>query len=83
VASELKPLSFPEFQALLAGILEVDVDQMRPEAYFVTDLGVDSLRLAEMLLEFQALGLEFPPDLAWRIQTVGEAYQYYLGQTGR
>ncbi len=73
-------ISFQEFQALLAGILEVDIERIQPQAYFVTDLGVDLLRLAEMLLEFQARGLEFPPDLAWRIQTVGEAYQYYLGQ---
>jgi acyl carrier protein len=81
--NKLNPLSFPEFQRLLAGILEVEIEQLRPEAYFVTDLGVDSLRLAEMLLEFQRQGLEFPPDLAWRIQTVGEAYEYYIGQAGR
>lgn len=76
-------ISFQEFQALLAGILEVEVERIQPQAYFVTDLGVDSLRLAEMLLEFQARGLEFPPDLAWRIQTVGEAYEYYIGEVRR
>jgi hypothetical protein len=35
-----------------------------------------------MLLEFQRLGMDFSPDLAWRIQTVGEAYQYYQEQAG-
>lgn len=80
--NEIKPLLFQEFQVLLADILEVETEQIKPQAYFVTDLGVDSLKLAEMLLEFQRLGLEFSPDLAWRIQTVGEAYQYYQEQAG-
>ena len=80
--NEFKPLSFPEFQGLLANILEVDPGQFKPNAYFVTDLGVDSLKLADMILQFQALGLEISPDLAWRIQTVGEAYKYYQDQAG-
>jgi acyl carrier protein len=83
VTNKIKPLAFKEFQALLADILEVDPEQIKPQAYFVTDLGVDSLRLTEMLLQFQALGLELSPDLAWRIQTVGEAYQYYQEQAGQ
>jgi acyl carrier protein len=82
VKNEIKPLLYQEFQVLLADILEVETEQIKPEAYFVTDLGVDSLKLAEMLLEFQRLGMDFSPDLAWRIQTVGEAYQYYQEQAG-
>ena len=81
--NKIKPLSFEEFRALLADILEVDPEQIQPQAYFVTDLGVDSLKLAEMMLQFQAHGLDLSPDLAWRIQTVGEAYQYYQEQAGR
>ena len=81
--NKFRPLTFQEFQALLADILEVDPGQIKPEAYFVTDLGVDSLKLAEMLLQFQAMGLEISPDLAWRIQTVGEAYKYYQEQTSQ
>lgn len=81
--NKIKPLSFKEFQALLADILEGDPEQMQSQAYFVTDLGVDSLKLTEMMLQFQALGLELSPHLAWRIQTVGEAYQYYQEQAGQ
>jgi len=80
VTNKIKPLSFKEFQVLLADILEVGPEQLKPQAYFVTDLGVDSLKLTEMLLQFQALGLELSPNLAWRIQTVGEAYQCYQEQ---
>jgi acyl carrier protein len=77
------PLSFEQFQTLLADILHVEAVQVQPEAYFVTDLGVDSVRLVEMMLRLESLGVEISPDLVWRIQTVGEAYRYYQEQAGR
>ncbi len=77
------PLSFEQFQALVADILEVDVEKVIPTAYFVTDLGVDSVKLVEVVLELQRLGVELTPDLAWRIQTVGNAYEYYQAQVRR
>ena len=77
-----QPVSFEQFQALMAEVLHVEVAQVKPEAYFVTDLGVDSVRLVEMMLRLEALGLELSPDLIWRIQTVGEAYRFYQEQAG-
>ncbi len=74
---QLNPLSFEDFQALLAEVLDLDVELVTPEAYFVTDLGVDSIRLVELLLRLEEMGLEISPDVAWKIQTVGEAYRYY------
>ena len=74
------PLSFEQFQNLLAELLHVEAAQVIPEAYFVTDLGVDSVRLVELMLRLETLGLEISPDLVWRIQTVGEAYQVYQEQ---
>jgi acyl carrier protein len=82
VGGKIKPLSFEEFQALVAQMLETTPEQITPQAYFVTDLGVDSVRLVELLLRMQDLGLELTPDLAWRIQTVQDAYQYYQEQAG-
>lgn len=75
-----EPLSFVAFQAILAELLKVDTVRLRPEAYFITDLGVDSLRLVEILLRLEELGVEISPDLAWEIQTVGDAYEYYRAQ---
>ena len=77
-----EPLTFEEFQNLVADILNIQPGQVTPGAYFVTDLGVDSIRMIEVLLHLEALGLTLTPDLAWRIQTVGDAYQYYQEQTG-
>ncbi len=79
----LAPMSFEQFRALVADILEVDAVKVTPEAYFVTDLGVDSVKLVEVVLQLQAMGLELTPDLVWRIQTVGDAYRYYQEQARR
>jgi acyl carrier protein len=72
----LEPLSFEAFQAMLADLLELNVEQVTPEAYFITDLGVDSIRMVEVLLRLEEMGLEMSPDLAWRIQTVDDAYRF-------
>jgi len=79
--AHLEPLSFKAFQAMLADLLNVDVAQVTPEAYFITDLGVDSMRMLEILLCLEEMGVELSLELAWRIQTVGDAYHYYQQQT--
>ncbi|MBN1954275.1 MAG: acyl carrier protein [Anaerolineae bacterium] len=71
------PLSFAAFQAVLADLLAADVEQLGADACLVTDLGVDSLRLVEILLRLEELGLEISPDAVWEIETVGDAYAYY------
>ena len=77
-----EPLSFEDFQALVAEILQIEAGRVTPEAYFVTDLGVDSVRLVEIFVRLENLGLELSPDLAWRIQNVGDAYRCYQEQAG-
>ncbi len=72
-----EPLSWQDFQALVADVLQMDPAQVVPGAYFITDLGVDSLRLVDVLLKLEELGLEISPELAWQIQTVEDAYRYY------
>jgi acyl carrier protein len=75
--------SFPAFQTMLAELLDVDAARLTPDAYFITDLGVDSLRLADILLRLEELGVEVSPDLAWEVQTVGDAYRVYQAQAAR
>jgi len=75
------PLTFVQFQALVAEILLTDAANITPEAYFVTDLGVDSIRMVEILVRMEKLGLPLTPDLAWRIQTVGDAFRFYQEAT--
>jgi len=77
------PIPFEAFQAMLADLLQVDPDQVVPGAYFVTDLGVDSIRMLKLLLRLEKLGVELRLELATRIQTVGDAYDYYRQELGR
>ena len=79
--THLEPLSFEAFQSMLADLLNVDVAQVTPEAYFITDLGLDSIRMLEVLLCLEEMGIELSLELAWRIQTVGDAYCHYQQQT--
>lgn len=78
--SQIEALSFEQFQAMLAELLNLDVEQLAPEAYFIADLGVDSIRMVEVFLRLQAMGLEVSPEVGWQIQTVGDAYHYYREQ---
>jgi acyl carrier protein len=71
-------MSFNEFKAMLAEVLAVNPTKLVPEAYFITDLAVDSIRMVELLLRMQETRLSIPPEAAWEIQTVGDAYDYYL-----
>jgi acyl carrier protein len=71
-------LSFDQFKEILAQELLVSEEKLIPEASFITDLAVDSIRLVEMILRFEELGVKIPAELAWQIQTVGDAYKYFV-----
>ena len=68
---------------MLADLLDLDVDRIVPEAYFITDLGVDSIKMVEVLLRLGEMGLEASLDLAWEIPTVGDAYRAYQEQASQ
>jgi len=74
--------SFDEFQALLADLLQLDEAQITPDAYFVTDLGVDSLRMFRLLFHLSDLGIDLPLSSALQIPTVEDAYSLYLTHRG-
>jgi acyl carrier protein len=76
----LESLSLQDFRVMIAELLDLDLEQVTPEAYFITDLGVDSVRLVEVLLYLEKIGIEIYPDLAWQIETVGDAFNYYQSQ---
>lgn len=71
------PISFQEFRHMLADVLQVEEDQLVPEASFVTDLMVDSIKLVELMLGLEENGINIPMEAAWDVQTVGDAYRVY------
>ncbi len=71
------PITFEEFQHMLADVLQMDEDKLVPEASFVNDLMVDSIKLVELMLGLEENGITIPMEAAWDVQTVGDAYRVY------
>jgi acyl carrier protein len=80
--SSYPKLSFPEFRALLAEELMIDEEKIVPEASFIEDLLVDSIRMVEMILRLEEEGFRIPFEAAWQIETVGDAYRHYVDSAG-
>jgi acyl carrier protein len=78
MANSGTPMSFEEFRRVLAEVLLIDETKLTPEASFLNDLMVDSIRWLEMALTIERLGVSIPTEALWDIQTVGDSYEYYL-----
>jgi len=79
--AEINILSFEEFRWFLSDTLGVAEVVLTPDAHFLNDLAIDSLKLVELMLQFEVrLGRRVPSDAAWEILTVGDAYDYYVNQ---
>jgi len=75
--------SFEEFKGILVELLRPsNVNAIVPQASFIDDLYVDSIQLLELLMRIEELGVSVPVDAAWRIRTVGDAYDYYVTNSG-
>ncbi|MFN2291824.1 MAG: acyl carrier protein [Anaerolineae bacterium] len=76
-------MTFDEFRGFLSdtlGVAEVTLDR---DTHFLADLAVDSLKMVELMLQFELqLGRKVSADAAWDILTVGDAYRYYQNQLG-
>ncbi len=75
------PITFEEFQHMLADVLQMDEEQLVPDASFVNDLMVDSIKLVELMLGLEENGITIPMEAAWDVQTVGDAYRVYKEST--
>ena len=72
------PMAFSDFQKLLSEVLVTSEENLTREASFTTDICVDSIRWVEMALSIEQVGVSMPADAFWQIETVGDAYDYYL-----
>ncbi|MEA3375149.1 MAG: acyl carrier protein [Chloroflexota bacterium] len=71
------PVCFETFRSMIAQALQVEEENVVRDASFVEDLLADSIRLVEMMLRMEEMGIEIPMDSAWEIETVGDAYELY------
>lgn len=63
--------------------LDVEADQIVPEATFVEDLGADSLDIVELIMGIEEeFDIEIPDEDAEKLTSVGEAQNYTLSKIG-
>ncbi len=73
--------SFDEFRLFISDTLGVAEEALTPDAHFLFDLGIESLKLVELMLALERrLGQKIPLDAAWQIETIGDAYRFYREQ---
>jgi acyl carrier protein len=69
--------SFDRIKKVVVDQLDVNPDEVTPEASFMDDLGADSLDVVELVMGFEEeFDVEIPDEDAEKIKTVGQAVQY-------
>ncbi len=63
--------------------LNVEEDQIKPEASFIEDLGADSLDIVELVMGIEEeFDIEIPDEEAEKLTSVGVAVDYILNKLG-
>jgi acyl carrier protein len=84
---EVSDMKMDEITARLKEIvmdrLDVEEDQIKPEASFVEDLGADSLDIVELIMGIEEeFDIEIPDEDAEKLTNVGEAMDYIKNKLG-
>lgn len=67
---------FEKVKKIVVEQLEVEADQVTPEASFTNDLGADSLDTVELVMALEEeFDIEIPDEVAEKISTVGKAVE--------
>ena len=66
-----------EVKQIVADQLDLDVNDIKVESTFITDLGADSLGLVELVLALEEhFHLEIPDEDTEKLLTIGETIEY-------
>lgn len=67
-------MELEKLKEVIAGVLNVDPNEITLETTFLEDLGADSLDVYQIIMKIEeAFEIEIPPEEAEHIVTVGEA----------
>jgi acyl carrier protein len=83
VETKSEYITYDEFTIVVADVLLVQPEKLTPETSFTNDLFIDSLKMVEMALRIEQLGVSIPTEAYWEIQTVGDAYKAYLNHNSK
>ena len=67
-------MEFEKLQGIIAEVLNLESDEISPNATFVDDLGADSLDIFQIIMGIEEeFDIEIPNEAAEKIDTVGDA----------
>ena len=67
-------MEFEKLQGIIAEVLNLESDEISPNATFVDDLGADSLHIVQIIMGIEEeFDIEIPNEAAEKIVTVGDA----------
>ena len=70
-------------KAIIQQQLDVKLEQIKPEAKFIEDLGADSLDTVELVMALEdEFGYQIPDEEAEKLTTVGAVIEYVEGNQG-
>ncbi len=76
-------MEFEKLQQIIAEVLNVDVDEIKPETTFVDDLGADSLDVFQIIMGIEEeFDIEIPTEEAEKIVSVGDAVEQIKNAIG-
>ena len=68
---------------IIVNQLDVNEQQLTPEASFIEDLGADSLDNVELIMAFEEeFSSDIPDEEAEKLKTVGDAIKYIESKQG-
>jgi len=72
-----------KLKELVIDRLNVEEEQIKPEASFIEDLGADSLDIVELIMGIEEeFDVEIPDEDAEKLTNVGDALAYVKGKLG-
>ena len=69
-------MEFEKLQEIIADVLNVQKDEIKPETTFVDDLGADSLDIFQIIMGIEEeFDIEVPADEVEQLESVGDAVE--------
>ena len=69
-------MELEKLKAVIAGVLNVDIDEITPETTFLEDLGADSLDLFQIIMGLEEeFDIEISTKVVEKIVSVGDAVE--------
>ena len=76
-------MEFEKLQDIIADVLNVQKDEIKPETTFVDDLGADSLDVFQIIMGIEEeFDIEIPTEEAEKIVSVGDAVEQIKNAIG-